>query len=309
LPTVVPRLVTLALVAAVAVAGVAFVRAGRRAPAHGRLAAVAPLESSTIAGDVLAFLWTLVRGAAALPQPPPAELGRRYAELLAENLGQPGFRELLVAAYDADARRDVLFGLLADAHRARLFTAPRGPEWPDRIDLAGAGRDHAADALGAALSLPLATAPHWVRFAPESYWRGETHAFHDRPAALGRLLEAVAAAGAEQAIVVSAAPPPAGPHELPAGSTGLRRRLGAHLVALETAALDDLAQSALPGGVFVIRPDHEPLGPFDFGGCYDARSQRRVALAELIDRGYADAYRQFIEPLVAAGAESERVGA
>ena len=52
-----------------------------------------------------------------------------------------------------------------------------------------------------------------------------------------------------------------------------------------------------------IRPAHNPLGPLDFAGVYDERSDRRSPLAELVDRGYEDAYRQFIEPVVAASAE------
>jgi hypothetical protein len=51
----------------------------------------------------------------------------------------------------------------------------------------------------------------------------------------------------------------------------------------------------------VIRPDHNPLGPFDFAGTYDQASDRRRTLSELLDQGYHDAYRQFIEPVVAAG--------
>ena len=46
-----------------------------------------------------------------------------------------------------------------------------------------------------------------------------------------------------------------------------------------------------------------PLGPLDFGGVYDERSDRTLPLAELTDRGYGDAYRQFIEPVVGAGGE------
>jgi len=50
---------------------------------------------------LLARDWDLVRGATPLRQPPPEELGRRYVEMLAENLGQPGFRELLLACTTA----------------------------------------------------------------------------------------------------------------------------------------------------------------------------------------------------------------
>ena len=56
-------------------------------------------------------------------------------------------------------------------------------------------------------------------------------------------------------------------------------------------------------GLYVIRPAHNPVGPLDFGGVYDERSDRRYAVAELVDRGYEDAYRQFIEPVVAASGE------
>jgi hypothetical protein len=56
-------------------------------------------------------------------------------------------------------------------------------------------------------------------------------------------------------------------------------------------------------GLFVIRPAHNPLGPLDFDGVYDERSDRIHALTELVDRGYEDAYRQFIEPVVAASGD------
>ena len=59
------------------------------------------------------------------------------------------------------------------------------------------------------------------------------------------------------------------------------------------------------GGVriFTVRPTHNPIGPFDFAGGYDDRSHRRQGLGELINRGYEDAYHQFIEPVVAASGE------
>jgi len=55
-----------------------------------------------------------------------------------------------------------------------------------------------------------------------------------------------------------------------------------------------------------VRPAHNPVGPFDFSGGYDDRSQRRQGLGELMNRGYEDAYHQFIEPVV--GASGDRVG-
>ena len=52
--------------------------------------------------------------------------------------------------------------------------------------------------------------------------------------------------------------------------------------------------------MFTIRPAHNPIGPFDFAGGYDDRSDRRQPLTELMSRGYEDAYHQFIEPVVGA---------
>jgi hypothetical protein len=50
--------------------------------------------------------------------------------------------------------------------------------------------------------------------------------------------------------------------------------------------------------VYVIRPSHNAIGPFDTAGVYDDASDRRQELMELTERGYDDAYRQFIEPVV-----------
>ncbi len=49
-----------------------------------------------------------------------------------------------------------------------------------------------------------------------------------------------------------------------------------------------------------ISPDHNPLDPLDVVGTYDERSDRVQLLGELVDQGYADAYHQFIEPVVGA---------
>jgi hypothetical protein len=55
--------------------------------------------------------------------------------------------------------------------------------------------------------------------------------------------------------------------------------------------------------VYVIRPTHNALGPFDCSGTYDRTSERRVSVAELIRQGHDDASRQFIEPVVGASGE------
>jgi hypothetical protein len=314
LPTIVPRLALVAALVAVgaALAGVLSAwlpnRARRRAR-YGPLGRLigGPLTAGGVADRCATEIWNLIRGAAALALPPRVELGRRYVELVSENLGQPGFRELLITAHDLDTHRDLVFALLSPAHRGRFFSrvgtdAHRAAE---SFDLGGVARDHALDACAGALSLPVATEPHLITFAAEGPWRGETHRLCDRPGALARLIEEVAAAGAEQVIIVTAAPPQGRPHELSSERGDLRGHATEPLAAFEGAGLRDVVEqwAGRFAGLFVIRPSHNPLGPLDFGGIYDERSDRTHTLAELVDRGYEDAYRQFIEPVVAASGD------
>lgn len=317
LPTVLPRLIVLSLITALAVCAGMLVRRVMHAPARrrvgrGRLWQLlgAPFTTRALLDAAVAELWNLIRGAAPIAAPPTSELSRKYGELLAENLGQPGFRELLLVAHDMDARRDIVFALLEGPHRSRFFGRPGdASRASETIDLGNLGRDHVVDALAASLALPIATEPHLLRYAIDGPWRGETHRLCDRPGALPRLFEEVAAAGAEQVIVLSAAPQPSRAHELSAGRGDLRGHAGEQLGSFETSALRDAVDLAAGrfAGVYVIRPVHNPVGPLDFTGTDDERSDRRFTLSELVDRGYEDAYRQFIDPVV--GASGERMEA
>ncbi|HEY5906503.1 MAG TPA: hypothetical protein VIZ31_00590, partial [Vicinamibacteria bacterium] len=60
-------------------------------------------------------LWETARGAA-LESAPPSDktLGERYVSLLAENLGQPGFRELILRTADLETGRVLPFVLLQE---------------------------------------------------------------------------------------------------------------------------------------------------------------------------------------------------
>jgi hypothetical protein len=319
LPTIIPRLVVFSLLIALGALAASLAVAMFRAPLRRRVRSGglwrlvgAPLSTETIIDQTAVELWNLIRGAAPIAAPPRVELGRKYVELLAENVGQPGFRELMLLAHDMDARRDVVFALLGESHRARFFTRPvlDGARQAEAVDLAGVGREHMFDALTASLTIPVATDPHLVRFSAEGVWRGETHRLCDRPGSLERLLEEVAVAGAEQVIVLSAASPAARPHELSSGRADFRGRAGEQLGAFEAATLRDAMEHSAGrfAGLFLIRPAHNPLAPLDFDGVYDERSDRPYFLAELVDRGYEDAYRQFIDPVIAAsGDRIERV--
>jgi patatin-like phospholipase len=266
----------------------------------------APLDATSIRVAFAATLWRLIRGASEVDLLDRSVLGRRYAEVLADNLGQPGFRELMIVVTDLDGRRDLVAALLRDPHN-RQFIAPRSgrERRSETLDLAGDGRDHLFDVIGAALTPPVICDPYPMTFGVDSYWRGETHRLCDRPGACVRLLEELSAAGVSQAILVSAVPAPPVPHRLTAWRLDPRHRLGDFLTAIEAAALHDameLAQLRFEA-VYVIRPAHNPVGPFDLGGAYDEASDRRQNLAELIDRAYEDAYRQFIEPVIGASGE------
>jgi hypothetical protein len=312
LPTTVPRAATFAVLAIVGVlvaGGVMAVKNGGGRRARGGLwwrVLGAPVTAVSARDWFATAIWDRIRGAAPVARPSMATLGRRYSEMLLENLGQPGFRELLLVATDLDARRDIVAALLAESHR-RDFLAPRvgRDRRSEVLDLAGVGRDHVLDLVLAGLTPTLVCDAHPIVFAPDSYWRGETHRGCDRPGAIHRVLEEVAAAGARQAIVVSAVAPVDAPHHLRSPRLDLRGHFGDSQSVAEAVALRDAleAMSLHFEAIYVIQPAHNPIGPYDVAGAYDEASDRRQDLSELVERAYEDAYRQFIEPVVGASGE------
>ena len=84
-----------------------------------------------------------------------------------------------------------------------------------------------------------------------------------------------------------------------------RGRVSDYLAGAEAAALRSaVRRDRRPfRGVYVVSPAYNPLGPLDVGGCYDQRSDRIMTVGELVDRGYQDAYRQFIDPVIGASGE------
>ena len=146
-----------------------------------------------------------------------------------------------------------------------------------------------------------------MRFAADGFWRGEVHRPVDRAAALARLLEEAAAAGVEQVLLVSAAPEPPAPHELRAargrraaagwasGWPARRRRRCATPCASRTHRFH---------AVFVIRPDAQPgAGRSISPAPYDERLGSPCRSTSCMERGYEDAYRQFIEPVLGAAGD------
>jgi hypothetical protein len=312
LPTIMPRALVLALLVVVAVLVVAAVRAARHERSRRRLRGAfwwrligQPLDAHEPGALMIDALWRLVRGASHEPRPAKAELGRRYVDMLADNFGQPGFREVVVAVHDLDARRDLVGAVLPAAARGAFENRRPGGALREAevLDLTGPARDHVVDFVLAALRLPIATDPLLVTLSPDGHWRGETHRWCDRPELAVRLIDELAIVGVEQVVIVSPAARPAVPHGMRSRPVDLRGRMGELVRSVETAALDDAVAASVGrfAGVFVVRPDHNAIGPFDFGGVYDESSDRRRTLGELIAAGYEDAYREFIEPVVATG--------
>ena len=315
LPTILPRLALLTIVIVIVISLLTatreIARRGDRRREQGPWwthVVSAPWTTRNVFNLFRNALWHSLRGASQLKLPSLRDLSRRYAEVLRDNLGQPGFRELIVTSHDIDARHDLVFALLAEPFRREFLRqgvsgTRRRPG--DVLDLAGVGRDHVLDALAGALSLPILTEGHAITFAVESYWRGETHRLSDRCGAIARLLEEVAAAGVRQVLLISASAERGLPHGLVVRSLRFRAKVGEYLAASEVSAIRDalMSRAVLFESAFHIAPTHNPIGPLDFGGCRDERSDRMYPLTELIDRGYEDAYRQFIEPIVGAGGE------
>lgn len=266
----------------------------------------APLDVDPVRRAFTSTLWQLIRGGSPTARPGSSEIGRRYAEVLAENLGQPGFREVMVVVTDLDARLDLVAALLgAPYHREFVAPRPGRERGAEIVDLAGTGCDLVVDLLAGALTPPMACDPQLVTFGVDSYWRGETHRLCDRPGAASRLLEELAAAGVTQAIVVSGVARSQKPHRLSTPRLELRHRLGEFLAAAEAAALRDALELARLrfDSVYVIAPAHNPVGAFDVAGTYDEASDRTQDLVELMARAYEDAYHQFIEPVIGASGE------
>jgi hypothetical protein len=317
LPTWIPRLAALFSTLALVVLGVGAWLAWYRSPLYRRATGSwlwtllgSPVDASAAIDHATETVWRLLKGGASIKTPQAEDLSRRYSELLAENLGQPGFRELLLVVHDLDANRDLVFGLVRDPFRRMLFPNPGSVTMSRRAeaqDLSSGTKGFLADVLAAALTLPGVSESRLVQFAADSYWRGETHRLTDRPASIGRLVEEAAAAGAEQVVIVAANADPPGPHELrPRRLDGLGR-IGEQLASAETAALSDAIRHLHHRfqGMYVIRPSHNPIRPLDLTGAYDEKSDRMQSLEELMERGFEDTYRQFIEPFL--GASGDRI--
>jgi hypothetical protein len=286
-------------------------------------------------------LWEIARGPALSRTPPSeAELGERFVALAAENLGQPGFRELILRTADLDGEGVLPFVLLQDEHRT-AFAAARARQPRSRLEGIPGAVDLRAPGYGAmlfeavmtGLLPPLAAPVRRVAFPKGGLFGGETHRLSDATLVMGAGLSEALAAGAEQVIVASATPASAAP--LPR-RRGARAQLESVLAALERQALERDVQGAErinrmvetlghrteDGGrawqdpatlrvyrdfaLYVVRPERRFLGPLELGGARDPATEVWQTTADLLEQGYRDAYRVFVEPVVGAAPVAAR---
>jgi len=307
------------------------IRQGRRLPES--------LESAYAAEPGLArlrrLLWEVARGPT-LSTAPDSEhdLAKRYVSLAGENLGQPGFRELILRAADLDAGGALCLALLHEDRRG-AFAAARGTA--ASLDLRAPGAEGLFfDVVATALAPPLLAPLRRVSFPRGGPFAGQTHRLADATLAAGCGLAEALATGAEQVVVVTAVPEAVA---LPPRRRGLRPLADGALALLERQAVDREIQAAeqlnrlvetlgLRGadgrrewvdpatgrrhrafGLYVIRPERRGIGPLELDGARDPASEVLETPADLIELGYRDAYRLFVEPVVGAAPESARSGA
>jgi hypothetical protein len=287
---------------------------------------------------LLDALWEIARGPAISRAPSEAELGRKYVSLLSENLGQPGFRELILRTADLETGGPLPFVVLDDAHRSAFASArARGPRsrlegLPNAVDLRVPGYDALVfDAVMTGLLAPGVVPVRRVSFPKGGIFAGESHRLTEAGLAGGSGLSEAIAAGAEQILFVTAAPEEArplsrrrGPRALADGVLAVleRQAVEGDLRATErlNRMIETLGHHTDDGGrgwqdpatgrvyraidLYVIRPDQRVLAPLDLDGSEDPATEVRATTSDLLELGYRDAYRLFVEPVVGAVPET-----
>jgi hypothetical protein len=288
---------------------------------------------------LLDALWEIARGPAISSRAPAeAELGRKYVGMLSENLGQPGFRELILRTADLETAGPLPFVVLDDAHRAAFAAArARGPRsrldgLPGAVDLRAPGYDALLfDAVMTGLLPPGVVPVRRVAFPKGGLFAGESHRLTESGLAGGSGLSEAIAAGAEQLLLVTGAPEDARPLPRRRGARALadgvlatleRQGVEADLRSAEriNRMVETLGHRTEDGGrgwqdpvtgrvyrsvtLYVIRPDRRVLAPLDLDGAEDPATEVRATPADLLELGYRDAYRLFVEPVVGAVPEA-----
>jgi len=160
---------------------------------------------------------------------------------------------------------------------------------------------------------------------------GETHRLTDAALVPGCGIAEAIDAGAEQVVVVTGTPEEVAP---PPRRRGLFARIDATLRTLEQQATAEIASTERAnrivatlghrsGGrgawedpasghvlreidLWVIRPRRRSLGPIELDGASDPSTEVLRTTDDLVEKGFRDAYGQFIEPVVGQAPLPER---
>jgi hypothetical protein len=306
-----------------------------------RRRAAEAFESALDAGParrrLMRGLWEIARGSLSGAAPSDEEIGRRYVSMLTDNLGQPGFRELILRASDLESGAPLPFVALREPWRARFAAArARGPrsrlDGPSgAVDLTTAGYEPLLFSAVLTGLLPPPVAPVCrVTFPKGGAFAGEVHRLADATLAGGSGIGEALAAGAEQVVLAAAVPETASP---PPRRRGFRASADAALSALERQAVErdvreaerinrmveTLGHRTDDGGrawqdpatgrvyqdfaLYVIRPERRLLGPLELDGARHPATEVLETSDDLLEQGYRDAYRLFVEPVVGAAPE------
>jgi hypothetical protein len=197
---------------------------------------------------------------------------------------------------------------------------------PAAVDLREPGYEALLVAAATTGILPAVTGPvRRVAFPRGGLHAGETHRLTESSLLGGCGIAEAVHAGADQVVVVTAVPEAS---SLAARRRGARARWNGVLSALERASVDrelaeaerlnrvveTLGHKTEDGGrawqdpatgrlyrdvaLYVIRPARRALLPLELDGARDPASEVLETIQDLADRGYADAYRLFVEPVV-----------
>lgn len=287
-------------------------------------------DFSRIENEVGRRLWEVSRGPALHEtRPEPAEIGRHFAALVGENLGQPGFRSLALRAANLDAGKPLALKLVSNDLRSGL----RDGEGGDLLDLKDS---HAApllyDVLATAFAATPFAAPRRVRLPKQGVFGGEVHRIAEASLVAGSGLSEAIALGADQVVLVTAAASDPGPL---VDRRGFKAMAGAFLALQERNAIEsDLQQTErlnrivetvghqkstgqrewqdpLTGRRFrsvtihTIRPRRSLLRPLDLDGSIDPSNEVETTLLDWLDEGHHDAHRCFLNAALGEDRMSE----
>ena len=273
-----------------------------------------------IESDLSRRLWEVARGPALNEMVPKgSEVGRQYSALIAENIGQPGFRGLVLRAANLDAPKPLVLKLTDDRADGRARTTS-DEEIFDLKDPNTAPLLY--DAVMTAFAAAPFAPPRRVRLPKQGAFGGEIHRIAEGSAIPGAGLSEAIARGADQIVFVTAAGPEPGSM---GGRRGFKALASAFLALHERASIEhDLQQTErinrmvetvghqkntgerewqdpLTGRRFrsvsirVVRPRRSLLRPLDLDGTVDQASEVETTLLDWMEEGQRDAHRCFLE--------------